>query len=79
MRWSPHNVGATLAVARLRRGGAYCAAVVVFYIPQYGANNNHSLNVFDDPYILEIYDENHSSEEERIKGLGLVKGRGGVL
>jgi uncharacterized DUF497 family protein len=32
------------------------------------------LPVFDDPYMLEVYDESHSSEEERINGLGLLKG-----
>jgi len=41
---------------------------------KHGLSFEEVLNVFDDPYMLEIYDENHSSEEERIKGLGLVKG-----
>ena len=41
---------------------------------KHGLSFEEVLNVFDDPYMLEIYDENHSSEEERINGLGLVKG-----
>jgi uncharacterized DUF497 family protein len=41
---------------------------------KHGMSFEEILPVFDDPYMLEIYDENHSSEEERIKGLGLLKG-----
>jgi len=41
---------------------------------KHGLSFEEVLSVFDDPYMLETYDENHSSGEERTNGLGLVKG-----
>ncbi|MDR2732158.1 MAG: BrnT family toxin [Fibromonadaceae bacterium] len=41
---------------------------------KHGLSFEEILTIFDDPYMLEVYDENHSSDEERINGLGLLKG-----
>jgi len=39
---------------------------------KHGLSFEEVLSVFDDPYMLETYDENHSSGEERMNGLGLA-------
>ncbi|MCL2261351.1 MAG: BrnT family toxin [Fibromonadales bacterium] len=41
---------------------------------KHGLSFEEVLPIFDDPCMLEIYDESHSSDEERINGLGLLNG-----
>ncbi|UTC82822.1 BrnT family toxin [Treponema denticola] len=43
-------------------------------IKKYGIDFAEILPVFDDPYFYEIYDINHSVEEERFVGIGTVDG-----
>ncbi|UTC75924.1 BrnT family toxin [Treponema sp. OMZ 792] len=43
-------------------------------IKKHGIDFAEILSVFDDPYFYEIYDINHSAEEDRFVGIGIVNG-----
>ena len=41
---------------------------------KHGLGLAESIRVFEDPYMLEVYDESHSTEEERYIGIGSLQG-----
>ncbi len=42
---------------------------------KHGLAFNEILPVFDDPYMLELYDDSHSTDrEDRIRGIGALQG-----
>ena len=41
---------------------------------KHGIDFEEILEVFDDPYFLVRYDEEHSSEEDRYRGIGCING-----
>ena len=44
-------------------------------IKKHGLAFNEILPVFDDPHMLELYDDSHSTDmEDRIRGIGLLQG-----
>ena len=44
-------------------------------IRKHGISFEEATFVFNDPHLVQLYDESHSSQyEERIKGIGIMKG-----
>ena len=44
-------------------------------IRKHGISFEEATSVFNDPHLVQLYDEAHSSQdEERIKGIGIIKG-----